>query len=142
MEAGDALVFRTDSIPHIGYPPVNRDGLRVSGESRYALLKRPLVISDAYSITSTDPPSLEKVESGPYINEEIDDTIFQYFSEQFTIFLEVYNELGLAGKLSLNIELFERFMDETPYDDYYYGQALEEKNATIKNFFKVTLAEV
>ena len=254
MNDGDALVFRTDSIPHIGYPPINRDGLRVSGESRYALLKRPLVISDAYVLTPIDHPSLdkenpsldkenskvnirvsgddgfwselslsveatvgdlregladileslpqnpndietenvrmwlddekitsvsddktlrsigittgkhltisltdvmpdpiaiklfmylEKVDSYPYINEQIEDIIYSYFREEFRIFLEVYNLRGLDSsqmeRLPLDIELFERFMNEIPYDDYYYGQSEDEKKTTISQFLQKNL---
>ena len=251
MEAGDALVFKTDKVPHIGFPPVDRYGLRISGECRYELLKSPLVISKAYVLIPTDlsiykedktvnirlsgtgsvwsdlnipvdlaigdlrhwalenilkgtsnyPDDIEtenvrlwlndeiithdkdedtissigvttgkhiivsdtdtkpspkgvkffmdfgKVDSYPYINKEIEDIIYIYFEEQFKIFLEVYNKLALAGKLPLTIKLFEKFMDETPYDDYYYGQSryddyFEEKDTTIEHFFKVTLAEV
>ena len=143
MYDGDALVFRTDSIPHIGYSPVNRDGLRVSGESRYALLEKRLVISKAYVITSMNPPSLEKVDSSPNIPKQIEDIVYSYFREEFQLFLEVYNSLGLDSsqkeRLPLDIQLFERFMNETPYDKYYYEMDLWPRRNPIYQFLQKNL---
>ena len=62
-------------------------------------------------------------------------TGLSYFKEEFEQFLEVYNSLESQAqdKLPLTIKLFEKFMDETPYDDYYYGQ---DFLSSIPDFFR------
>ena len=66
----------------------------------------------------------------PYQNELING----YFRIEFKRFAEVYKELTLD--IPLTIDLFQRFMDATPYDSYYFEMAESRKILIIRAFLQ------
>jgi len=141
MEQGDALVFRTD-IPHVGFPPSDPNGLRMSLEARYAYLVKPFSIETMFDVhdspeSSTSDPILYLQDPNTFNNvvpEELRDIVYNYFNNEFKLFAKIYNIL-FTEPLN-NIYLFTKFIDYIPYDDYYFNMSDSDKELAIGIFLE------
>ena len=142
MVEGDALVFRTD-IPHIGFPPREDDGLRMSLECRYAYLEEPFSIVSMFGIHDSPPPAPsdpiltldDPITFNKVIPEDQRDIVYNYFNNEFKLFAKIHNLL--YSEPLKNIHLFKTFIDEIPYEEYSYDMNNIEKEIVMTSFLEM-----
>lgn len=129
MNPGDVLKFKSNQVPHIGLRA--NKGVRLSAESRYAVLTFDFDLQDVFVIHDKKLYVKTNNHTPDIIPPYMPLTIYRWFQQQYNEILEIYNELKKKGDFS--IEIFKMVLDNIPYHIY---ADLKTKIHSIKEFLK------